>query len=93
MEFDLTTFAGVSVVATFVVEIAKKFLGDKLKGREALVALVLGVALAVASKFAGIGFVDTGWLMLVMTGLGAGVASQVVHDKVVNPVSRKAAKK
>lgn len=88
MEFDLTSWVGVSAVVVAIVGTLKKFLPN-LKGRESLVALVLGVALASVAKAAGWGWSDLNWVELVLAGLSSGVGGGLIHDKVTNPLQGK----
>ena len=85
VQFDLTTWVGISAVVTAIVGIVKRFLPN-LKGFEPVVALVLGVALASLAKAAGWGWTELNWVELVLAGLTSGVGSGLIHDKVTNPV-------
>lgn len=91
MEFDLTTWSGVAALALALVSLGKKLLPDLIStgARAQLLALALGVLLAVASKASGLGFLELSWLELVLSGLTAGIGSGVAHDKVLGPLLKK----
>ncbi len=89
MTFDLGTFAGVAAAVTALIGLAKKFWPVIVEGREPLIALAGGLILSVISKVAGLGFADVSWIELVITGIGAGIGSQLIHDKLVNPAMGK----
>lgn len=75
---DLTTWAGVAAVSSLIVSILKNF--PWAKDRERLLAMGVGLALAIASKLLHIGFQEMPWLTLVLAGIAAGPASGVVFE-------------
>lgn len=91
LQFDLTTWVGISAVVTALVGIVKRFLPN-VAGYESIVALALGVALASVAKAAGWGWTQLNWVELILAGLTSGVGSGLIHDKVTNPVLGKETK-
>jgi hypothetical protein len=83
---SLATYAGLAALTTMLIGAGKKLFGEKLKGKEPLLAIGIPILLGVASKLAHISFGSTDWVShivaLALAGLGAGV----IHDKVVNPL-------
>lgn len=88
MNFDLTTWTGIAAVVTTIIGGLKKFV-PWVSGKEALVALVLGLGLAAVAKVSGLGWSELTWVQLVVAGLSSGVGAGLIHDKVVNPVRGK----
>jgi len=91
MQFDLTTFAGVAAATTGLIGAAKNLFPKWVTGREPMLALVLGLGLTALSKTLGWGFAATGWLEMVIAGVGAGVGAGLIHDKVINAANGKTA--
>lgn len=89
MEFDLTTWAGISAATLMIVSLLKVFAKKIVDGREeltsGLVGLVLGIA-ALTSHTMAFAPGASGWLQAIVGGLSAGVAAGVGHDKLWNPV-------
>jgi len=91
-DFDLTTFAGLAAATTAAVSGLKLMFPDHVKGKEALISLVLPLLLGVVAKLSG-SFAGLEWVPFVTTLLLGGMTAQVAHDKVVNPVKALAAPK
>lgn len=84
--FNVETFAGVALAVTALIGLAKKFLKDKIKGKEPFLALLLPLAVVAVSKaFLG-NFEDVGWFAALAFALGVGLSSKLVHDGISNPV-------
>lgn len=81
---DSKVFALIALATLTFVGLLKTILPKRIKGNEAVLSVVLPILFTVIAKAAG-WFVDTSWVDALMWAFGAGVASGVVHDKVVNP--------
>lgn len=89
MEFNLTTWAGISVAILAVVGAVKKAFPAWTKGKEPMLAIAIGVTFSVTAKLTGamdFGTGGQGWIQCVLGGLTTGVGAGIGHDYVVNPV-------
>jgi hypothetical protein len=75
---DLTTWGGIAGIVTLVMSIVKNF--EWAKGRERLIAMGLGLVLAVASKLLHVGFQDVDWIKLVIAGVSAGPVAGMIYE-------------
>ncbi len=85
MTVDLTTWTGIAATGTALVGLIKRFV-PAIAGKEPLVALAVGMALAALAKVAGLGWGDLTWPELLIAGVTSGIGAGVVHDKVTNPL-------
>lgn len=86
---DLTTVAGISAAAMFFLSTIKALFPKKVEGKEPIIAVIIGLSLAVAAHLGktiefkpGI----EGWIQTIAVGLGVAVGAQGGHDYVLNPV-------
>ena len=84
--FSIETLAEIAIATTFVIGVLKNRFPEKVKGKALLMGLALGLPMifAVVSKLIG-NFGDYNWFATIIFGLGTGLASSQVHDK-LNPV-------
>ena len=82
-QVDLGSMASIGAFVMVLISTLKNVpkVKDWVAGKEPFLALLLPVALAAGSKWAGLGFADDHWLMVVVGGAVAGLGAQVAHDK------------
>jgi hypothetical protein len=82
-QVDLASMASIGAFVMVLISTLKKTpkVKDWVAGKEPFLALLLPVALAVGSKWAGLGFAEDHWMMVVVAALVAGLGAQVAHDK------------
>lgn len=89
MNFDITTWAGISAATLIVVSslkiVARKIITGHEEVAAGLVGLVLGIA-ALTSHAMTFQPGIYGWIQAVVGGITAGAAAGVGHDKLLNPV-------
>ena len=79
---DLTSFAGIAGSVWVLINVLKWRWGKWVSGKEQYLAVGLPVLTAVVMKVAGWGFVTgMNWWQMLTGALAAGLASQVMHDK------------
>lgn len=88
MEVDLATWAGIAAAVTLIIEFLKMFFSFEAKV-SALIALGLGVLLAIVAKGLGIGWVATEWATLIINGVFLGLSGQLIHNGILNPLKGK----
>lgn len=80
-QFDFTSFAGIAATVWGLLE-ALKARFKWVDGKEEYLAVGMPIVTAVAMKLLHWGFVaGMGWKQLLAGALAAGLASQVMHDK------------
>jgi hypothetical protein len=82
---DLTSIAGVAAVAWVLTEFLTHWV-KQLQAYKQLVALGACIALGIASRMSGIGFVDLPWLTFILNMVVAIIGAQVLYDKVAKPI-------
>jgi hypothetical protein len=85
---SLATYAGLAALTTMLIGAGKKLFGDKIKGKEPLLAIGIPILLGVATKLASISFGDTDWVSHIVALALAGLGSGIIHDKIVNPLMK-----
>ncbi len=85
---SLKTYAGIAVLTTMLVGMAKKFFADKIKGKEAWLAIAIPVALGAIAKLTNMGFSEVEWVTHIVALVMSGVGSGLIHDKVTNPLMK-----
>jgi hypothetical protein len=83
---SLATYAGIAALTTMLIGAAKKLFGDKVKGKEPLLAIGIPILLGVAAKLTSVSFGGTDWVTHVVALALAGIGSGIIHDKLVNPL-------
>ncbi len=83
---SLATYAGIAALTTMLIGAGKKLFGDKVKGKEPLLAIGIPILLGVAAKLTHISFDSTDWVSHVVALALAGIGSGIIHDKLVNPL-------
>jgi hypothetical protein len=73
---------------TLVVGILKKLFPKWVDGKEEVLAQVFPIIFTMIAKLAG-GFKATGWDEALIFAIGAGLGAGVVHDKLINPFTKK----
>lgn len=84
-QVDEKVFTLISMGVLFAISALKRGFPNWVGGKEEFLALVLPVAFTIAAKVLG-AFKATDWVSALIAAIGAGLAAQYVHDKVVNPV-------
>lgn len=82
---DAKVFGLITAGTVAAVAILKRAIPKWVEGREEFLAAVLPVLFTVAAKALS-AFKGTDWVDALLFAIGAGVASGIFHDKVVNPV-------
>lgn len=78
--WNMTTFAGVAAAVWGVLE-ALKARFKWVDGIEEYLAVVLPMVVVAVMKWQHLGYAGNSWLQAELGALGAGLASQVAHDK------------
>ena len=87
MDLNLTTFAGLAAATMLLISMMKHVAYNLVKGYEMVLALMLPMAFAIAMKATGEGFVDVGWVHLIVASVMASMGAGLGHDKLV-PVAK-----
>lgn len=94
---DLGSMAGVVAATWILVALLGKVsgptawaaaFGQFIAANQQLAALGVAALLAVLSKLAGIGFVESGWLALALQAIGSALTAGLVQDKIAKPVTQ-----
>ena len=93
---DLGSMAGVVAATWIVVALLGKVsgpagmdaVGKFVAANQQLTALGVAALLAVFSKLAGIGFMESGWLALAMQAVGSALTAGLVQDKIAKPAAQ-----
>jgi len=83
--FDLATLAGIATATTAAVGGLKMMLPKWTKGKEAILSLAIPIVLGVIAKATG-SYADSNWVNFITMIVLGGMAAQIAHDKVINPV-------
>lgn len=89
MDFNLTSWAGATVVVMALVSAVKAGWKSWASGKEARLALVLGILVGIAAKLTGAMHFDpgaAGWVGAILGGIMCGIAAQATHDYALNPI-------
>jgi hypothetical protein len=92
MNFDLTTFAGLTAAVLALVSAIKAGWPTWTAGREPRLALATGLLFGLAAHVAQPALFAAGlngWIAAALQGIGAGIAAQVAHDKALNVIGRR----
>jgi len=92
MNFDLTSWAGLTAMILATVSGLKKAFPTWVNGKEEFLAIVLGIVLGLAAKATGALSTPAGaqgWIYAALGGVAAGLSAQVAHDKLLNPLIKK----
>lgn len=84
-QIDEKVFTLISLGVLFTISALKRGFPTWIAGKEEFLAMVLPVAFTIIAKVLG-AFKVTDWVTALIAAIGAGLAAQVLHDKVVNPV-------
>lgn len=82
---DAKIFALLAGLTTALVGALKKAFPAWMTGKEPLLAIVTPVVLVVAFKVSGL-LKGTEWPEAVIWAIGAGIGSQLIHDKILDGV-------
>jgi hypothetical protein len=89
MDLNLTSWAGATVVVMALVSAVKAGWKGWADGKEARLALALGVVVGLAARLTGAMAFEpgaAGWVHAVLGGVMCGIAAQVAHDKALNAI-------
>lgn len=92
MNFDLTTFSGLTIAILACVSAIKAGWPTWAAGREPRLALLLGLIFGAAAHLihpASFSPGLEGWVAATLQGCAAGIAAQVAHDKGLNVLGRR----
>lgn len=85
--FDLKTLGGIVVATATLIEIVKRFGLSWIKGREPMLAFILPLVFAVASKLSG-NFKTASWLELVFAVIASAIGAGLIHDSVGKAIEK-----
>lgn len=88
-DFDLTSWAGATVVVMTLVSAVKAGWKGWAAGKEARLSLVLGIVVGLAARLTGAMAFDpgaAGWVHAILGGVMCGIAAQATHDYALNPI-------
>jgi len=91
LQFDITTWAGISAATLLVVSSLKIIARKLIDGHEEVAAGLVGLVLGIASLTTHAMTFQPGtlgWIQAIVGGITAGAAAGVGHDKLLNPVMR-----
>lgn len=80
---NIESFAAIAALTASIIGLLKRVATKHIKGKEPYLALLLPLAFTLISKGMG-NFVDLTWVMAALAGLGMGLTSSLIHDKVAN---------
>ena len=80
---NIGSFAAIAAATASAIGLLKRVAEKHIKGKEPYLALLLPLAFTLISKGMG-NFVDLTWVAAGVVGLGMGLTSSLIHDKVAN---------
>ncbi len=80
---NIGSFAAIAALTASIIGLLKRGAEKYIKGKEQYLALLLPFAFTLISKAMG-NFVDLTWVTAGVVGLGMGLTSSVIHDKIAN---------
>lgn len=87
MDLNLTSWAGATVIVMTLVSAIKAGWKGWADGKEARLALVLGIVVGIAAKLTGAMAFEpgaAGWVHAILGGVLCGISAQIAHDKALN---------
>lgn len=89
---DAKVFSLITAGTVAAVGILKRAIPKWVEGKEEFLAAVLPIVFTVAAKTMG-AFMATEWVDALLFAIGAGLASGIAHDKILEPVIKYKEKK